>query len=174
MIASEAPLDDQIVRNYNKGMEYLLSDSTPVSPGGPVVLDPTTISWTITGTDNTDNPTGAGGSLIANTSPDPDLPIDEQVTIAVVFEVGGNTRNGDNVMLDINHGEYFARHTVTSNGVDGDLDIGHVLMTFPTVMFVSGGASVATYRIEAYIQDVAGNTSSRVVYDLNVNYTPYG
>jgi len=170
MIAAEAPLDDQIVQNYNKGMEYLLTDSTPIIPGGPVSLDPVTINWTLAETDNTDNPTGDNGNLIPNTAPDPDLPANGQVTTAVVFGSGANTRNGDNILLKINGGEYFTRHIVT----DADLSTGSVLMTFPTVVYVNGGASSMLYDIEAYIQDVSGNVSGSDLYSLTVAYTPYG
>jgi len=162
MIASDAPLDDQIVQNYNKGMEYLLTDSTPIVPGGQVTLDPIVIDWTITGTDDVDSIVSPGNLTSQAVS--------EQVTLATVFQVGANTRNGDNVLLRINGGEYFSRHIITT----GDISSGHVLMSFPTVSYVSTGASVALYTVDAYIQDVAGNTSVYDTYALSVRYVPYG
>ena len=159
MIAAEAPLDDQIVQNYNKGMEYLLQDSTPTVPGGSVVLDPVEINWNLSGTDNVDG----SGNLTSQA-------VNEQVTTSVVFGVGANTRNGDNVMLRINGGEYYSRHVITTS----DMNSGHVLLAFPTVDFVPGGANDMSYNIEAYIQDVAGNTSAYTSFMLMVTYTPFG
>ncbi len=162
MIAAEAPLDDQIVQNYNKGMEYLLTDSTPTVPGGPVNLSPVEISWTLSGTDDVDSATSPG-NLVSQS-------VDQQVTLATVFEINANTRNGDNILLKINGGEYFSRHIISG----GDITNGYVLMSFPTVSYVPAGLSVMLYTIDAYIQDVAGNTSAYETYQLSVRYTPYG
>ncbi len=163
MIAAEAPLDDAIVRNYNKGMEYLLTDSTPIVPGGPVLLDPIDINWTVSGTDNVDDPSGSQGNLILQQ-------VSEQVTVATVFQVGANTRNGDNIQLKINGGEYYSRHVIT----DADLQRGYVLMSFPTVKLTPAGGSIAIYSIDSYIQDVAGNYSTHDTYQLSIDYIPYG
>jgi len=158
MIAAEAPIDDLIVQNYNKGMEYLLQDSVPVIPGGPVSLDGVEVNWDVSGTDNVDT----NGNLTSQA-------VTDQVTTSAVFNVGANTRNGDSVILKINGGEYYGRHIVTTN----DLSAGFVLMTFPTVNFNAAGASVMQYTIDSYIQDMAGNTSAFTTYNLDVKYIPY-
>jgi len=170
LIAADAPLADEIVQNYNKGMEYLLADSVPVIPGGYVSLSAVAIDWTIAGTDNVDNPSGDAGNLIPNTVPDPDLPADYQITTAAVFGIDSNARNGDSVMLRVDGGEYFSRHTIDST----DLTALHVLLTFPTVKYDPLGTALMTYRVEAYIQDLAGNQSTPDVYDITVRYVPYG
>ena len=159
LISAEAPLDDSIVKNYNKAMEYLLSDSIPVVPGGPAQLDGVTIGWNSSiGTDEVD----ANCELISQQA-------SEQVTTSATIDPNSNVRNGDSVIIKINNGEYYGRHVLT---VD-DIDVrGYALMTFPTVDFVSGGASTAYYDIELYIQDMAGNTSATDTCQLKVAYNP--
>ena len=165
MVAAEAPVDDDIIRNYNKGMEYLLTDSTPIIPGGNVDLDPVTIDWSSADTDTVDNPAGPTGNLTSQK-------VSNQVTLDVQLLPNGNARNGDNLMLRIDGGEYLARHILTETDITTNSGI--IEMTFPSVDYNAGGSSTMVYDIEAYVQDVAGNTSYPVaIYTLSVRYVPF-
>jgi len=158
LIAAEAPLDDKIVKNYNKAMDYLLSDSIPVTPGGDATLDGIFIVWDGTITDSVD----ANGNLTSQHQPG-------YVTTGAQIDNSKNIRNGDYIVAKINGGEMYVRHTVSVDNINNNDLIG---LTFPTVEYDPAGASTEVYDIELYVQDMAGNKSPFDAYQLNVKYNP--
>jgi hypothetical protein len=159
LVAAEAPLDNVIIQNYNKAMEYLLTDSVPVVPGGPAQLDGVNITWDpANGTDTVD----ADCNLTDQVSP-------EFVTLGAQLDRDKNYRNGDFIIIRVNGGEYYGRHTIT---VD-DMNLERlVLIQFPSVDYSSSGSETMYYDLELYVQDMAGNTSTTDTCQLKVKYNP--
>ena len=163
LIAAEAPLDDRIVKNYNKGMEYLLSDSVPIVPGGSAAIDGIQIEWQDGITDTVvDDGSGILGDMTVQLQ-------EEWVTVGARVDNTKNIRNGDYIIASVNGGQHYVRHIVTIDNVaNNDL----VTLQFPSVKFSSSGSDTEYYDIEMYVQDMAGNKSDVDTYQLRVKYNP--
>ena len=166
IVAAEATLDDQIVQNYNTAMNYLLTDSAPVIPGGSANLDGTTIEFNgftdgVPLAVDTDNVTLTAGVYVT----------DEQlassfITFQVTLTPGGNTRNGDKVIVRRDNGEYYFSHTLEAQ----DITNGYIIASVPSVTFDVTQTDFETYDLESYIQDFAGNKSSLNQIFVSVRY----
>jgi hypothetical protein len=171
MIAAEATLDPVIVDNYNKGMEYLLSDSPTVTPGGPSNLDPVEIDFSTTDTDtlSCDGSTPPICEMTVQVNTDDDgsgNPIRGYITFRANIPAGSNTRVGDKIVVSSNSGEYLTYIEVT----DAVLNDGYALMMIPSVVLNDTGGSTKTYSLDVYVQDYYGNKSPLDEITVNIQY----
>jgi hypothetical protein len=172
MIASESELDPVIIDNYNKGMEYLLSNSPTVMPGGPTYLTPVEIDFSTSDTDTLTCNASTPPVCDMTTQVNQDLdgngdPVKGYITFRANFPSGSNTRIGDKVVVETNSGEYLAYKDVSSD----DLNNGYVLMKIPSVVLDTNGGSTKAYAIDSYIQDYYGNKSTLAEITVNIQYT---
>jgi hypothetical protein len=172
LIASEAALDPVIVDNYNKGMEYLLSDSPTIMPGGPAFLTPVNHDFSTTDTDTVscDGATPPVCEMTNQINQDEDgsgTPIKGYITFRANFPVDSNTRYGDKVVAEINSGEYVTFIDVT----DTNITDGYVLIKVPSVVYDDAGTTTKAYAVDVYVQDYYGNKSSLDEFTVNIKYT---
>ena len=166
IVAAEASLDQSLVDNYNTAMNYLLTDSAPVIPGGTAALDGVSVEFTgfvdlsplPTDTDNT---TYTAGVYVMDGQV-----ADAFITMRINLTTNGNTRNGDKVIVRRDNGEYYFSHTLAS----GDITNGYVIATVPSKLLDVTQTDFTTYDIESYIQDFAGNKSAIDQLFVSVRY----
>jgi len=172
MIASEATLDPVIVDNYNKGMEYLLSNSPTIMPGGPSDLTPIDIDFSTSDTDtltcDSATPPNCDMDLQVNQDLDADgNPVRGYITFRAALPTDSNTRVGDKIVAEYNSGEYIGYIDVTNTHIQD----GYVLMKMPSVILDTNGGSTKAYAIDCYVQDYYGNKSSIAEITVNIQYT---
>jgi len=172
MIASEAELDPIIVDNYNRGMEYLLTNSPSLMPGGPSYLTPVEIDFSTTDTDtvNCDGSTPPVCTMTVQKNQDLDGggdPIRGYITFRADFPSDSNSRVGDKIVATYNSGEFNTFKDITST----DLTNGYVLLILPSVVLDTAGGAIKQYAIDCYVQDYYGNKSHIDEVTVKIQYS---